>query len=341
MIAAALAIPAAAYLLIRPKGAEDNGLTEVADLNQLKIGKPEEVIYLRKRVDGWHKATEKASTWLVRTDEHSVIAFNPACTHLGCAYHWDAPANHFICPCHGSAFSIDGKVLSGPAPRPLDRYVAKVEDGKILIGSAGRAGLADLGSMLRHCLEVDRRTNRRLSPPSIISLTKRFPRSAGWHQVFGSVALFAFLVQVVTGLLMAVNYAPTPGEAWESLRYIVTQVTAGSIIRALHHWGASAMIIVVVLHMAQTFLWGAYKKPREATWILGVLLLLLTLAFGLSGYLLSWDNRAYWATMVTTRITALAPGGAILLRLLGTDGSFDSAASRSRGSMPRMSRFCP
>lgn len=135
VIAAALAIPAAAYLLIRPKGTEDNGLTEVADLNQLKIGKPQEVIYLRKRVDGWHKATEKASTWVVRTDDHSVIAFDPACTHLGCAYHWDAPANHFICPCHASAFSIDGKVLSGPAPRPLDRYVAKVEDGKILIGS--------------------------------------------------------------------------------------------------------------------------------------------------------------------------------------------------------------
>src|ERR1700685_990037 len=153
-------------------------------------------------------------------------------------------------------------------------------------------------------------------------LEEEIPASAGWHQVFGSVSLFAFLLQVVTGLLMAVNYAPTTVEAWESLRYVVTQVTAGSIIRALHHWGASAMIIVVVLHMAQTFLWGAYKKPREATWILGVVLLLLTLAFGLSGYLLPWDNRSYWATKVTTRITSLAPGGSILLRVLGTDGSF-------------------
>jgi menaquinol-cytochrome c reductase iron-sulfur subunit len=140
LIAAALAIPAAAYLLIRPKGAEDNGLSEVADLNQLRIGKPEEVIYERKRVDGWRKVTEKTSTWLVRTDQNSVIAFNPACTHLGCAYHWDGPANRFICPCHASAFSIDGKVLAGPAPRPLDRYVAKVEDGKILIGSQVEQG---------------------------------------------------------------------------------------------------------------------------------------------------------------------------------------------------------
>ena len=140
LIAAALAIPAAAYLLIRPKGAEDNGLSEVADLDQLQIGKPEEVIYERKRVDGWHKVTEKTSTWLVRTDEHTVVAFNPACTHLACPYHWDATANQFICPCHGSAFAIDGKVIAGPAPRPLDRYVAKIEDGKILIGSQVEQG---------------------------------------------------------------------------------------------------------------------------------------------------------------------------------------------------------
>jgi len=140
VIAAALAIPAAAYLLIRSKDTEDTGLSEVADLSQLTIGKPQEIIYVRKRVDGWHKVTEKASTWLVRTDEHSVVAFNPACTHLACAYHWDAPAHRFICPCHASAFSIDGKVLAGPAPRPLDRYVAKVQEGKILIGSQVEEG---------------------------------------------------------------------------------------------------------------------------------------------------------------------------------------------------------
>src|ERR1700678_824588 len=105
------------------------------------------------------------------------------------------------------------------------------------------------------------------------------PASAGWHQVLGSVALFAFLTQVFTGILLAMNYAPTPGEAYNSLRYIVTELTAGQIIRGLHHWGASLMIIVVVLHMMQVFVWGAYKKPREATWMVGVLLLLITLAY--------------------------------------------------------------
>lgn len=151
-------------------------------------------------------------------------------------------------------------------------------------------------------------------------LDEDIPASAGWHQVLGSVAMFAFLTQVFSGLLMAVNYAPTPSEAWDSLRFIVTQATAGGLMRSLHHWGASAMIVVVGLHMAQAFLYGAYKKPREMTWMVGVVLLLITLAFGLSGYLLAWDNRAYWGTMVTTRITSLAPGGKILLALLGTDG---------------------
>ncbi len=135
VITAAIAIPAAAYLLIRPKSSDEGGFAEVGDVAQLKIGKPQEVLYTRKRVDGWKKVNEKTSTWLVKTDPNTVIAFNPACTHLGCAYHWDDGNHQFICPCHASAFSIDGKVLAGPAPRPLDRYVAKVQDGKILIGS--------------------------------------------------------------------------------------------------------------------------------------------------------------------------------------------------------------
>ena len=152
-------------------------------------------------------------------------------------------------------------------------------------------------------------------------LNEDIPDSAGWHQVLGSVAMFAFLTQVVTGILLACNYGPTPSEAYSSLRYIVTELTAGNIIRGLHHWGASLMIIVVVLHLVQVFIWGAYKKPREATWLVGCVLLLMTLAFGLSGYLLPWDNRAYWGTTVTTQIMATAPGaGPYLLRLLGSDG---------------------
>ena len=152
-------------------------------------------------------------------------------------------------------------------------------------------------------------------------LYEEIPASSGWHQVFGSVAIFLFLVQSFTGALLAFNYAPTPGDAYNSLRYILTELTGGRLIRGLHHWGASMMIVVVVLHMVQVFLYGAYKKPREATWMIGVVLLLVTLAYGLTGYLLPWDNRAYWGTVVTTQIAGQAPVlGPYLSRLLGGAG---------------------
>lgn len=166
---------------------------------------------------------------------------------------------------------------------------------------------------------VDRRTGLHTGLQKF--LYEEIPASSGWHQVFGSVALFLILIQFFTGAMLAFNYAPTPGDAYSSLRYILTEVTAGRLMRGLHHWGASMIIVIVVLHMVQVFLWGAYKKPREGTWIVGVILLLLTLAFGLTGYLLPWDNRAYWGTVVTTQIGGSVPiVGPYVTRLLGSGG---------------------
>jgi len=153
-------------------------------------------------------------------------------------------------------------------------------------------------------------------------LYEDIPASAGWHQIIGSMAVFFFVIQVFTGAMLAFNYAPTPGEAYNSVKYIMTELTGGPLIRGLHHWGASMMLIIVVLHMIQVFIYGAYKKPREATWMVGVTLLLITLGFGLTGYLLPWDNRAYWGTVVTTQIASQAPlAGPYLLRLLGSQGA--------------------
>jgi ubiquinol-cytochrome c reductase cytochrome b subunit len=153
-------------------------------------------------------------------------------------------------------------------------------------------------------------------------LYEEIPASSGWHQVLGSIAVFLFLVQAFTGALLAFNYAPTPGDAYNSLRYILTEVTGGHLIRGLHHWGASMLIVVVVLHMTQVFLYGAYKKPREATWMVGVVLLLLTMAYGLTGYLLPWDNRAYWGTVVATQIASHIPlAGTYMSRLLGGENA--------------------
>ena len=135
LIGAALAIPAAAYLLIKPQSTKAAGWVEAADLTQLQPQKPEEVVFRRTRVDGWRTVNEKTTAWVVKMSDQNVVAFTPNCTHLGCAYHWDEPQKNFICPCHTSAFSLDGKVLSGPAPRPLDRYVTRVDGNKLLIGT--------------------------------------------------------------------------------------------------------------------------------------------------------------------------------------------------------------
>src|ERR1700751_98159 len=147
---------------------------------------------------------------------------------------------------------------------------------------------------------------------------EEIPASAGWPQVFGSVALFVLLLQALTGMLLALNYAPSPGEAYDSVSYIIRDVTGGRIIRGLHHWGASMMVIVVALHATQVFIYGAYKKPREVTWLFGIGLMLIVMGFALTGYLLPWDNRAYWGTVVTTQIAGQAPAlGPILQRTLG------------------------
>jgi menaquinol-cytochrome c reductase iron-sulfur subunit len=131
----ALAIPSVAYLLLGHKSTRTSKFVEAANLTQLEVGKPREVTLERTRVDGWRTLREKVVAWVVRTGDNNVVAYAPQCTHLGCAYHWEEPRNQFVCPCHESRFSIEGKVLGGPAARPLDRYAVRLENDKVLIGS--------------------------------------------------------------------------------------------------------------------------------------------------------------------------------------------------------------
>ena len=139
LIAGALSLPAAIYLLVPPRARREDQWADAGDVAQLPLRTPEEVVFRRNRVDGWKITSEKATAWVVKLSEKDVVAFAPQCTHLGCAYHWDARHGNFLCPCHNSVFSIEGKVLAGPAPRPLDRYQAKVADGKLLLGPVGEA----------------------------------------------------------------------------------------------------------------------------------------------------------------------------------------------------------
>ena len=137
-MATALAAPAAVYLFWNSSGKNRGTFVDVANLTQFQIGKPQELIFERTRVDGWRVLREKVIAWVVRTDERNVIAYSPQCTHLGCAYHWEDKRNQFVCPCHESLFTIDGKVVEGPASRPLDRYPVRVENSRLLIGSTIR-----------------------------------------------------------------------------------------------------------------------------------------------------------------------------------------------------------
>jgi quinol-cytochrome oxidoreductase complex cytochrome b subunit len=138
-----------------------------------------------------------------------------------------------------------------------------------------------------------------------------------WFYTFGSATMFLAIIQGVTGILLTLYYVPTPDHAYDSVVYISTQLPGGLLIRGLHHWTASAMVVLTVMHLLRVFFSGAYKYPREATWITGVFLLLIVVGFGFTGYLLPWDQKAFWATTVGSRIAGVVPGiGDWTLRVL-------------------------
>jgi quinol-cytochrome oxidoreductase complex cytochrome b subunit len=151
---------------------------------------------------------------------------------------------------------------------------------------------------------LDERTNWRQVWNAIF--LRKVPK-VNWWFTLGSASLFVALNQGITGILLTLYYVPTPDHAYDSVQYITTQIPAGWLIRGLHHWGASAMVVLVVLHMLRVIYYGAYKFPREVTWFSGVILLLLVIGFGFTGYLLPWDQKAYWATTVGTRIAGTPP----------------------------------
>lgn len=138
-------------------------------------------------------------------------------------------------------------------------------------------------------------------------LDEPIPGGASWIYVFGSATLFLFLLQALTGMFLAIYYAPTPDHAYDSIQFIEKEVMFGQFVRGLHHWGASAMVILIGLHMLQTFLYGAYKPPREVMWMVGVVLFLIILTFAFTGYLLPWDQNAYWATQIGINMVGTVP----------------------------------
>jgi ubiquinol-cytochrome c reductase cytochrome b subunit/menaquinol-cytochrome c reductase cytochrome b subunit len=184
--------------------------------------------------------------------------------------------------------------LRAPPPRP-----GEANGGLTGADHAKEAGIAVVDWL-------DERTS--LTGATRWLLFRKVPKGTNWYYTLGSATLFAFLSQAVTGVFLAMFYRPDPsGGAYESIRHITNDVFLGQFVRGMHLWGASVMVVLIFLHMGRTFLFGAYKYPRELNWVIGVVLLILTMVMALTGYLLPFDDRAYWATIVANNITATGP----------------------------------
>jgi quinol---cytochrome c reductase cytochrome b subunit, bacillus type len=166
--------------------------------------------------------------------------------------------------------------------------------------------------------------------PTRFLLWRKVPAGTDWFSTLGVATLFAFGNQVVTGIFLAMFYRPSATEAYGSVTHITNDVFLGEFVRGLHKWGATVMVVCVFLHMGANFLFGAYKYPRELNWVIGVALLILTLTMALTGYLLPFNQRAYWATSVALNVTASGPFVGPYIADILRGGAEFGAASLSR-----------
>ncbi|HSD77431.1 MAG TPA: cytochrome b N-terminal domain-containing protein [Solirubrobacteraceae bacterium] len=152
---------------------------------------------------------------------------------------------------------------------------------------------------------VDERTS--LSGAGRWVMFRKVPKGTNWFYTLGSATMFAFLNQAITGVFLSMYYDPSPTRAYESIRYVTNEAFLGEFVRGMHKWGSTVMVILIFLHMGRTFFFGAYKYPRELNWVIGVALLILTMAMSFTGYLLPFDQRSYWATIVGVNINGTGP----------------------------------
>src|ERR1700754_2276504 len=193
------------------------------------------------------------------------------------------------------------KLPAPPLPKKLNPSPKRPGDGNggMTTGEAAKeAGVTVLDW-------VDERTS--LTGPARWLMFRKVPKGTNWFYTLGSGTMFAFLNQAITGVFLAMYYDPSPTRAYESARFITNDVFLGEFVRGMHKWGATVMVILIFLHIARTFFFGAYKYPRELNWVIGVALVILTFVMALTGYLLPFDQRSLWATVVANNITASGP----------------------------------
>ena len=198
------------------------------------------------------------------------------------------------CSCRASATRPSSATATAARTRSPEGAPARARQG------AGRRGPGTVVGW------VDERTG--LGPFARGFMFRKTPKGTNWFYTLGSASMFAFLSQAVTGVFLAMYYRPSATEAYTSIQHINNEVFAGELVRGMHRWGATVMTVLVFLHMGRVFFFGAYKYPRELNWIIGVVLLILTMAMGFTGYLLPFDQRSFWATVVGVNINASGPG---------------------------------
>ena len=138
-------------------------------------------------------------------------------------------------------------------------------------------------------------------------LDRPVPGWINYFYCFGGITFTLFVILLLTGLLLSMHYSPTEAEAYKSIQKIHRDVPLGALLRGAHHWAGNLMVVTIVLHMLRVFVTGSYKNPRELHWVAGSFLLVLTLSFGFTGYLLPWDQKAYWATVIGTNMLGSVP----------------------------------
>jgi quinol-cytochrome oxidoreductase complex cytochrome b subunit len=214
------------------------------------------------------------------------------------------------------------RLLPGPLRRRREASDRNGGNGRPVDGDL-RKGARDLGAESEKEANRQRRKEAALEVPISVAgwidertgagpflrgfAFRKVPYGTNWFYTLGSATMFAFLSQAVTGVFLAMYYRPSATQAYESVQHINQDVFLGQFVRGMHKWGASVMMVLIFLHMGRTFFFGAYKYPREINWIIGVVLIILTMVMGLTGYLLPFDQRSFWATVVAVNLNSSGP----------------------------------
>ena len=288
------------YLLAPARRRGGQSWIKLGPLTSFPEGETRLAIYENPFRVAWDGATAKIACWVrrVKGDQFQIFAIN--CAHLGCPVRWFAQSRLFMCPCHGGAYYEDGVPrlraaapgalrVRVPGPRRPALGARRSAPDPVGAGVSWRPwpGSARSASGSRSA----RGSARDRAGASPIACRGR---TASWWYMFGSATLALFVLQIATGICLALVYVPSADKAYESLQYLNYQAPFGWYLRAVHFWGSNAMVAVMTLHMIQVFLWGAHKYPREMTWVVGVLLFLCTLGMAFTGQILRWDQDAYW-----------------------------------------------